>query len=229
MASSPDTTLSSDLKECDIKIILLGDSAVGKSKLVERFLMDSYKPRQLSTYALTVFRYDTVVDNKEISIDFWDTAGQERFASMHPSYYYRAHVCILVFDVTRKLTYTHLTDWYKELRQYSASVPVIVVANKIDINYEVTTKPFQFATKRNLPFMFCSAADGTNVVKTFRDAIEAAILYKNNPGEDFMDQLLETVDYLEKKEQEKDTFVPLVKEPTNIDPSQSYDLDKEYM
>ena len=120
-----------------------------------------------------------------------------RFASMHPSYYYRAHACILVFDVTRKLTYQHLADWYKELRQYSASMPVLVVANKIDINYEVTTKPFQFASKRNLPFMFCSAADGTNVVKTFTDAIEAALKFKQNPG-DFMEQLLETVDYLEK-------------------------------
>ena len=83
--------------EADLKIILLGDFAVGKSKLVERFLMDDYEPRQLSTYALTVFRYETTVDNEKIKIDFWDTAGQERFESMHPSYYYRAHACILVF------------------------------------------------------------------------------------------------------------------------------------
>ena len=82
---------------------------------------------------------------------------------MHPSYYFRAHACILVFDVTRKVTYQHLEGWYKELRQYSAHVPAIVVANKIDINPEVTKKEFQFATKRNLVNMFASAADGTNV------------------------------------------------------------------
>eukprot|EP00699_Malawimonas_sp_californiana_P000938 EC714601.1.p2 GENE.EC714601.1~~EC714601.1.p2 ORF type:complete len:76 (+),score=20.57 EC714601.1:341-568(+) len=64
--------------------------------------------------------------------DFWDTAGQERVNSMHPSYYHRAHVCILVFDVTRKLTYTNLENWYRELQEYGKGIPVIVVANKID-------------------------------------------------------------------------------------------------
>lgn len=61
-----------------------------------------------------------------------DTAGQERFNSMHPSYYYRAHACILVFDVTRKVTYQHLQEWYDELMQYRPGLPTLVVANKID-------------------------------------------------------------------------------------------------
>lgn len=88
----------------DIKVILLGDSAVGKSKLVERFLMDDYHPRQRSTYALTLYRYNAEIDEgsgddkRQVKVDFWDTAGQERFASMHPSYYYRANACILVSE-----------------------------------------------------------------------------------------------------------------------------------
>lgn len=89
-------------------------------------------PQQLSTYALTVFRYKADVDGRQVEVDFWDTAGQERFASMHPSYYFRAHCCILVFDVTRKPTYEHLKNWYKELQQYRKDIPTIVVANKID-------------------------------------------------------------------------------------------------
>ena len=103
------------------KIILLGDSAVGKSKLMERFLLDDYVPHQLSTYALTLYRYTTPhpqsTDNppKMLEIDFWDTAGQERFQSMHPSYYLGAHCCILVFDITRKVTYKNLDTWYDEL------------------------------------------------------------------------------------------------------------------
>ena len=71
--------------------------------------------------------------------DFWDTAGQETFNRMHPSYYYRAHCCILVFDVTRKITYQHLSDWYKELREYCPSIPCVLVANKIDVDYNVST------------------------------------------------------------------------------------------
>jgi len=90
---------------------LLGDSAAGKSKLLVRFLEDQYNPRQRSTFALNLYRYDTEIDGAKVAVDFWDTAGQERFASMHASYYYKAHACILVFDVTRKTTYTNLTTW----------------------------------------------------------------------------------------------------------------------
>jgi Rab-like protein 2 len=135
-----------DVGAADVKIILLGDSAVGKSKLVERYLMGDYQPRQLSTFALTLYRKEVEVDDgeKKIQIDFWDTAGQERFNSMHPSYYFQAHCCILVFDVTRKGTYKHLQDWYDELRNFSESIPVICVANKIDANYSVTKKKFKF-------------------------------------------------------------------------------------
>ena len=61
-----------------LKIILLGDSAVGKSKLVERFLMQEYQPRMLSTYALTLFRHNATINGEEVKVDFWDTAGQER-------------------------------------------------------------------------------------------------------------------------------------------------------
>lgn len=58
---------------------------------------------------------------------------------MHPSYYYRSHCCILVFDVTRKVTYQHLSDWYKELREHCENVPCVLVANKIDVDYNVSS------------------------------------------------------------------------------------------
>jgi Rab-like protein 2 len=172
------------LPDPDLKIILLGDSAVGKSKLVERFLMDEYNPRQLSTYALTLFRkVVTLEDSGEVrTVDFWDTAGQESFNRMHPSYYYRTHCCIMVFDVTRKITYQHLSDWYNEFREYCGEVPCVLVANKIDVDYNVTRKEFKFASKHNLPFFFVSAADGTNVVKVFQSAIMEAVRFKESGG-----------------------------------------------
>ena len=133
-----------------IKVILLGDSAVGKSKLVERFLMNDYQPRQLSTYALTLFRHVAAVGGEKVEVDFWDTAGQERFNSMHPAYYHMAHACVLCFDVTRKQTYKNLPDWYKELREYRPGIPVVCIANKIDVDMKVTQKEFGFPKKHNL-------------------------------------------------------------------------------
>ena len=238
------------------QIILLGDSAVGKSKLVERYLMDNYHPRQRSTYALTLYRHEEDVEEevgegegtsaaaaagggsssssgsgsaesaavggaagagagaveggaggagsagsgggrkrkRRVAVDFWDTAGQERFASMHASYYYRAHACVLVFDVTRKVTYTNLQAWYKELRQFCPNVPCICIANKIDVDYAVTNKAFAFPDKHGLPFFFVSAADGTNVVAIFQEAVRLAWAYKTRGEKDFVEEVLELID-----------------------------------
>uniref|UniRef100_A0A5F8GEL4 RAB, member of RAS oncogene family like 2B n=1 Tax=Monodelphis domestica TaxID=13616 RepID=A0A5F8GEL4_MONDO len=177
----------------NVKIICLGDSAVGKSKLMERFLMDGFQPQQLSTYALTLYKHTTTVDGKTILVDFWDTAGQERFQSMHASYYHKAHACIMVFDVQRKVTYKNLGSWYSELREFRPEIPCIVVANKIDADTKVTQKSFNFARKFSLPLYFVSAADGTNVVKLFNDAIRLAVSYKQN-SQDFMDEVLQELE-----------------------------------
>ncbi|XP_032348544.1 rab-like protein 2B isoform X3 [Camelus ferus] len=187
----------------NVKIICLGDSAVGKSKLMERFLMDGFQPQQLSTYALTLYKHTATVDGKTILVDFWDTAGQERFQSMHASYYHKAHACIMVFDVQRKITYKNLSTWYTELREFRPEIPCIVVANKIDdrpmcyllsaADIKVTQKSFNFAKKFSLPLYFVSAADGTNVVKLFNDAIRLAVSYKQN-SRDFMDEVLQELE-----------------------------------
>ncbi|XP_074880571.1 rab-like protein 2B [Buteo buteo] len=189
-----------------VKIICLGDSAVGKSKLLERFLLDGFRPQQLSTFALTLYKHRARVDGQAVLVDFWDTAGQERFQSMHASYYHKAHACIMVFDVQRKVTYKNLNSWYKELREFRPEIPCIVVANKIDADVKVTQKSFNFARKFSLPFYFVSAADGTNVVKLFNDAIKLAVAYKQNSG-DFMDEVmreLESFDLQKKSENSSD-------------------------
>ncbi|KAJ4444115.1 rab-like protein 2A isoform X1 [Periplaneta americana] len=197
MAGGEDVEIDYDDKDrkgdLAVKVICLGDSAVGKSKLVERFLLDGYKPQQLSTYALTLFRYPTKVEDEDIIVDFWDTAGQEMFQSMHPSYYHQAHACIMVFDATRKVTYKNLANWYQELRQYRPHIPVFCAANKIDANMDVTQKAFAFPQKHNIPLYYVSASDGTNVVKLFRDAIQAAVKYKKNPS-DLTDQIMEELE-----------------------------------
>ncbi|KAM3870601.1 RAB, member of RAS oncogene family-like 2 [Diretmus argenteus] len=194
--------------EEQVKVICLGDSAVGKSKLMERFLMDEYRPQQLSTYALTLYKHTATVGNRTVVVDFWDTAGQERFQSMHPSYYHKAHACIMVFDVQRKITYKNLTSWYKELREYRPEIPCCVVANKIDADVKVTQKSFNFGKKQGLPLYFVSAADGTNVVKMFRDMIKRAVDYKQNPS-DFMDEVMQELENFELQGSKEDNSEPV--------------------
>ncbi|XP_043296720.1 rab-like protein 2B isoform X1 [Cervus elaphus] len=208
----------------NVKIICLGDSAVGKSKLMERFLMDGFQPQQLSTYALTLYKHTAVVDGKTVLVDFWDTAGQERFQSMHASYYHKAHACIMVFDVQRKITYKNLSTWYTELREFRPEIPCIVVANKIDdrpmsyllstADMKMTQKSFNFARKFSLPLYFVSAADGTNVVKLFNDAIRLAVSYKQN-SRDFMDEVLQELENIDLKQEEEEE-IPDKEQPGRI-------------
>ena len=190
------------LGEPDVKVIILGDSAVGKSKLVERYLIDDYNPRRLSTHALTLYRKSINIGNAKedndsndssnsVTVDFWDTAGQEKFNSMHSSYYYKAHVCIMVFDVTRKQTYLNLKHWYTELRQHCPTIPCILVANKVDVDYMVTRKNFKFPREHNIPFFFVSSADGTNVVKVFEEAVCAGLGQKKYGEKDFLSECLD--------------------------------------
>ncbi|XP_067554681.1 rab-like protein 2B isoform X16 [Pseudorca crassidens] len=147
-------------------------------------------------------------------INFWDTAGQERFQSMHASYYHKAHACIM-----RKITYKNLSTWYAELREFRPEIPCIVVANKIDdrpmsyllstADIKMTQKSFSFARKFSLPLYFVSAADGTNVVKLFSDAIRLAVSYKQN-SRDFMDEVLQELESISLEQKEEDM---LGKEP----------------
>ena len=144
-----------------------------------------------STYALTLHRYDHChEDGSIIRTDIWDSAGQERFSDCHASYFYKADVAILVFDVTRKSTYQHLKKWYEDLRAYCATIPVLVAANKVDTDPAVMEKSFAFATSNGLPLYHVSAADGTNVVRLFSDAIAAGVAWRSaHEGDDVADVL----------------------------------------
>jgi Rab-like protein 2 len=178
-----------ELMDADLKIIMLGDSAVGKSKILERYLLEEYCPRTASTYALTLFRHNYQDGDKNYAIDFWDTAGQEQFNKLHASYYFQANACILCFDITRKVTYKNLETWYKELRHYCPDIPVICIANKVDADASMAKKKFNFPQTHNLPFFCVSAADGTNVVRVVREAINLAIKNKEEPADEVMAEI----------------------------------------
>ncbi|KAI9152711.1 Rab-like protein 2A [Blastocladiella emersonii ATCC 22665] len=162
---------------------------------MERFLVSGYSHVTSSTYALSLFKYTTThpATGKPLNIDFFDTAGQERFASMHASYYHGAHACLLVFDLMRKVTYKNLENWYHELRQYRPSIPVIILANKVDAQPEMAKRDFKFAVDNGLDLKFVSASDGTNVVEAFQDIIQRAVAYKESDQRDFMDDVLELI------------------------------------
>jgi Rab-like protein 2 len=172
-----------NVSRADVKVVLLGDSAVGKTKLVERFLLKDYNPVNNSTYALTLYEHKENVAGKDILVSIWDTAGQDRFESIHTSFFYGAHAAILVFDATRKETYQHLEEWHSQLISQRGQIPVIVIVNKIDLAPGANKKQFQWPTSHNYPVHATSAAKGINVVRAFQEAIRLAWTNKNNPDD----------------------------------------------
>ena len=131
--------------EISAKVVLLGETAVGKSCLITRFISDSFQENYVSTMAGTFFSKTIFYENqnKKIKYEIWDTAGQEKYRSLNKIFYQDAKVAILVIDITRKDTYQAIKDyWYRELKDNAPkNIIIAIAANKCDLyEYEEITK-----------------------------------------------------------------------------------------
>ncbi|RYR11880.1 hypothetical protein Ahy_B04g069399 [Arachis hypogaea] len=155
------------------KLLLIGDSSVGKSCLLLRFADDSYIDSYISTIGVD-FKIRTVeLEGKTIKLQIWDTAGQERFRTITSSYYRGAHGIIIVYDVTEMESFNNVKQWLHEIDRYASdSVCKLLVGNKCDLveNKVVdtqTAKVNAFADELGIPFLETSAKDSINVEQAF--------------------------------------------------------------
>ncbi|EPS71971.1 hypothetical protein M569_02786, partial [Genlisea aurea] len=155
------------------KLLLIGDSSVGKSCLLLRFADDSYVDSYISTIGVD-FKIRTVeLDGKTIKLQIWDTAGQERFRTITSSYYRGAHGIIIVYDVTEKESFNNVKQWLNEIDRYANdSVCKLLVGNKCDLVDDKvvdtqTGKANGFADEHGISFLETSAKDSINVEQAF--------------------------------------------------------------
>ncbi|XP_050791091.1 ras-related protein Rab-18-B-like [Gopherus flavomarginatus] len=158
-----------------LKLVVLGDSAVGKSSLLLRFTDDTFEPYLNPTIGVDFKVKKMVVDGNAVQLAIWDTAGQERFRTLTPSYYRGAQGVILVYDVTRKDTFTKLMTWLKELETYATQSNIVkmLVGNKIDKpDREINKKEgLQFARKHSMLFIETSAKTRDGVQCAFEEVV----------------------------------------------------------
>jgi len=122
----------------DAKIVLLGNSGVGKTSLVLRYVQGTYTTEQNSTIGASFMTKRMFLDDWKIKLQIWDTAGQERFKSMTPMYYRGANAAILVYDCTQSDSFECVKDWVRELNTNVRSDIVIAIAgNKTDLEPRV--------------------------------------------------------------------------------------------
>ncbi|CAF0743173.1 unnamed protein product [Adineta ricciae] len=159
------------------KIVLTGDSGVGKSCLLSRFTRNEFSLESRSTIGVEFSTKEIQMDGKIVKVQIWDTvlAGQERFMAITKAYYRNALGALVVFDLLKPSSFQNLDQWYNEVRANAgADCSVILIGNKADqrhiraVQYEDAKR---YADERNIPFIETSALDATNVEQAFRTLI----------------------------------------------------------
>lgn len=165
------------------KLLLIGDSGVGKSCLLLQFADKTYTESYISTIGVD-FKIRTIdLDGKTIKLQIWDTAGQERFRTITSSYYRGAHGIIVVYDCTDLETFNNLKQWLEEIDRYACeNVNKLLVGNKCDLTDKKavdhqTAK--EYAEQLGIPFLETSAKNATNVEQAF---LTMATEIKNRVG-----------------------------------------------
>jgi len=155
-----------------LKVVLIGDSGVGKSNLLSRFTRNEFNLDSKSTIGVEFATRTLSIDDKTIKAQIWDTAGQERYRAITSAYYRGAVGALLVYDITRHSTYASVTRWLKELKDHAdANIVIMLVGNKSDLKHlraVPTDEAKAFAADNNLSFIETSALDASNVESAFQ-------------------------------------------------------------
>ena len=177
------------IKRKVIRITMLGDSAVGKTSLISKFLNQNFDENYLTTIGKDKLEKKVVMeDGNEIKVIIWDTAGQERFHSIATSTIKGSQGIVLTFDLTKKSTFKSLDAWLNDIKENSNEVPVVIFGNKCDLfeNYEVENEEAKkFAKEHNLQYFETSAKQNVNVQEGF-NAI-AKLAYEKYSGNNSLD------------------------------------------
>jgi len=153
------------------KLVLLGESSVGKSSLVLRFVKGQFLDFQDSTIGAAFLTQTVCLNETTVKFEIWDTAGQERYHSLAPMYYRGAQAAIVVYDITNQESFGRAKNWVKELqRQGNPDIVIALAGNKVDLEEErkITAESIQpYVEENGLLFMETSAKTAQNVNELF--------------------------------------------------------------
>merc|ERR1712072_1125992 len=169
------SNMANDEYDYLFKVVLIGDSGVGKSNLLSRFTRNEFNLDSKSTIGVEFATRSIQVDAKTIKAQIWDTAGQERYRAITSAYYRGAVGALLVYDISKHQTFENVTRWLKELRDHADSnIVIMLVGNKSDLRHlraVPTEDAKQFASENNLSFIETSALDASNVELAFQNIL----------------------------------------------------------
>ncbi|CAL9736525.1 ypt/Rab-type GTPase Ypt7p [Monosporozyma servazzii] len=193
----------SSRKKNILKVIILGDSGVGKTSLMHRYVNDKYSQQYKATIGADFLTKEVAVDDKVATMQVWDTAGQERFQSLGVAFYRGADCCVLVYDVTNTKSFENIKTWRDEFLVHAnvsspETFPFVILGNKVDIEDNkktVNAKSAQELTKSlgNIPLFLTSAKDAINVDSAFEEIARNALQQNQNDADAFEDDFNDAI------------------------------------
>jgi len=157
------------------KVVLIGDSGVGKSNLLSRFTRNEFNLESRSTIGVEFATRSIQVDGKTVKAQIWDTAGQERYRAITSAYYRGAVGALVVYDIAKHVTYENVERWLKELRDHAdQNIVIMMVGNKSDLRHlraVPTDEAKAYAERNSLSFIETSALESTNVEAAFTNIL----------------------------------------------------------
>ena len=160
-----------------LKLLLIGDSNVGKTSLLLRYLDNTFSDKYITTIGVEFKSKDITLNNNTYKIHIWDTAGQERYKSITRNFYKHAEGIIFVYDITNKTSFSNLKNWISNAEN-EADFKIIIVGNKLDMESrrEVSIEQLKkLAKKKNCKYFETSAKDNINVENLFLSIINEMI------------------------------------------------------
>ena len=181
------------MNEISVKIILLGDSSVGKSSLMLRFTDNIYEENKVSTIGVEFKNKYIKINNQKIKLIIYDTSGQERYHSLSSSFIRKAKGIIFVFDLTNEASFENINNWLMTSNDVIQNYKKILVGNKLDLNdRQIDTKRIEkFCAKHNMEYFEASAKKGTNVDKIFNEIARLILDIKQNKEKEIDNQSTE--------------------------------------
>ena len=157
------------------KIIIIGDSGVGKSSLLKRAVQNTFDTNYQATIGFEFLLMHFKVNDLKIKLQIWDTCGEEMYRSLVQGFYRNTSLAIIVYDISRKKSFEALEIWLKDLRQHTEEgIPVFIVGNKMDLQKDISTEEAKMFSVSNRTKFFteCSAKTGENVKDIFFKAAQ---------------------------------------------------------
>ena len=166
-------------EEEKFKVVVVGDSGVGKTNLIKRFISNEFNLDSKATVGVEFISKNYKINNKIIKIEIWDTAGQERYKSITSAYYKGAKGAMIVYDVTNQTSFNNVDKWYFEIKEKaSKNINLMLIGNKTDLNKVISSEDaVNKAKSLNIPIMETSANNSSYVKEAFFDLIKE--MYKS--------------------------------------------------